>query len=268
MNQQNTPSNNTDTSQETVADDSQAVDAPARTSKRKLPEFSVASSVTEVISAWSLVHDAYTRIGLIDTNKFNLHTVSQAVCPSTAVIIGSMNDSPVSTLSIIHEGAQPIPLQNVYPQELDDLRKQGRKLLEVGLLADRREHISRAMVAIFEMMRFVFWRSYLTHTDIVIGVHPHHAGFYINSFGFEPIGQQSTHPTVKDHPVLPMRLDLHTALKADSVPKRLTQYLNNPLPEDAFEHRCRFDPLEVENSPLGMYLAEKARIIAQIRNAC
>lgn len=268
MNKKNSPPNTNDTSQDALASDSQEIGAAVKTTKRTLPEFAVASSVSDVICAWSLVHDAYTRIGLIDTNKFSLHTVSQAVSPATSVIIGSMNDAPVSTLSIIHEGAQQIPLQNVYPRELDSLRKQGRKLLEVGLLADRREHISRAMVAIFEMMRFVFWRSYLTHTDIVIGVHPHHAGFYINSFGFEPIGQQSTHPTVKDHPVLPMRLDIHTVLKSDAVPKRLTQYLNNPLPDDAFDHRCRFDPLEVENSPLGMYLAEKARVAAQIRNAC
>lgn len=254
------------TSSVTAQKQSDAADS-SPVSKREAPHFAVASNISDVTSAWSLVYDAYTRIGLIDSNRFNLHAVSQAVSPETAVIIGYMNDAPVSTLSIIHEGAQPIPLQKVYPQELDSLRSQGRKLLEVGLLADRREHISRAMVAIFEMMRYVFWRSYITHTDIVIGVHPHHAGFYINSFGFEPIGIESTHPTVKDHPVLPLRLDLHTALNADVVPKRLTQYLNNPLPDDAFDHRCRFDPLELENSPLGMYMTEKARIAAQIRNA-
>lgn len=266
MNQKNSPSNPTNTANSHV-DSANQGESTANTGKRQLPGFEVASSLEQVLSAWSLVHDAYTRIGLIDTNKFGLHTVSQAVNPETAVIIGYLNDAPVSTLSIIHEDTRPIPLQHVYPKELDQLRSQGRKLLEVGLLADRREHISRAMVSIFEMMRFVFWRSYLSHTDIVIGVHPHHAGFYINSFGFEPIGQESTHPTVKDHPVLPMRLDLHTALTADIVPKRLTQYLNNPLPDDVFDHRYAFDPREIANTPLGMYLQAKARLAAKIRNA-
>lgn len=266
MNQKHSGQNTSD--QQTKASVQTTDAGNAEVGKKQLPCFAVASTLNEVISAWSLVHDAYSRIGLIDVNKYNLHTITQAVSPETSVIMGYMNGSPVSTLSIIHDGAQQIPLQHIYPHELDALRNDGRKLLEVGLLADRREHISRAMVAIFEMMRFVFWRSYLTHTDIIIGVHPHHAGFYINSFGFEPIGLESTHPTVKNHPVLPMRLDIHTALAGEVVPKRLTQYLNNPLPDDVFDHRCRFDPLELECSPLGMYLANKARLAAQIRNAC
>jgi len=245
-----------------------ATPSPGAERSRSLPEFSVASSLAEVQEAWSLVHDAYCRIGLIDRNRHGLHTVPNAVSPATSVIVGKVDQKVVSTLSIIPEAQQPIPLQKIYPDELDALRASGHKLLEVGLLADRREHISRAMVSIFEMMRYVFWRSYLTHTDIIIGVHPHHSGFYINSFGFTQIGQESTHPLVKDHPVVLLRLDLHTTLKIEPVPKRLIHYVNNPLTDEDFANRYNFDPQEVEASVIGSYLKEKTAQAQPLRHAC
>lgn len=243
------------------------VDQPTSSEgSRNLPVFRVAQTLADVQGAWSLVHDAYCRIGLIDRNQFGVHCVLQAINPQTAVIVGKIDGQAVSTLSIIPESSQRIPLQSVYPQELETLRNDGRKLLEVGLLADRREHLSRAMVSIFEMMRYVFWYAYRSKTDIIIGVHPHHAGFYINSFGFEYIGSESTHPAVKDHPVVPMRLDLQTVLARDVVPKRLTAYLNNPLPEDTFDARFDFNHEAMENSPLGMYSQAKIAKLAAMKN--
>src|SRR5699024_10577737 len=135
-----------------------------------------------------------------------------------------------STLTLIGDNPAGLPLDSVYREQLDGLRRRGRRPVEVGLLADRRRRASRSAAALFSMMR---WAAYFTlhvqYTDIVIGVHPHHARFYMHCFGFEKLAAPTRYPLVRDNPVIPLRLPLQEAL-ANQKSRGADYVRDNPLP--------------------------------------
>jgi len=224
---------------------------PPSTRKGSVDAF-VTSRFDDVTEAWKLVYRSYVRTGLIDPNPFQIHTTAQAVSSNNSVVIGKLADDIVSTLTVVHDHARGFPLETVYPGQFGMLRDEGRRMVEVGLLADRREDLGRSLSALFEIMRYAFYDAmYAGCHDIICGVHPHHAGFYAKFLAFEPVGAISTHPTVKDHPVVMLRLRIHERLSMSKLPRGLRFFKANPLHPSDFSDKCKFLPTEVSSSLVG-----------------
>jgi len=232
---------------------------PAHTGRdRSGLNFYVARTLEDVLEAWQLVYVAYRRSELIDANPYELHTMRQAVGPQTVVVTGCLGPLSVSTISGYTDGPAGLPLDSVYPDELKQLRASGRRLAEVGLFGDRRDHLNRSAEGLFELMRFAFF--YGIHNkvdDAVIGIHPDHAAFYERFFGFERIGEPRDYPTVKNNPVVPLRWDFRTKPKLDPIPKGLRYFAENQLPARVFEHRFQFEEAQVAASPIAQFLKYK-----------
>lgn len=193
------------------------------------------------MDAWRLVYRSYRQIDIIDENPFALHTTPLALSPATAVVTGHTQTELVSTLTILHDSGK-LPLDCVYKSELDKIRNQGRHMVEVGLLADRRTSLTRSLNAMVGMMRYVYFQAFHWQSIVLCGVHPHHAGFYKKMLGFSAIGRETTYPTVKDHAVVLLAVDLMDWLKQPTMPKRFVEYANNPLPKTMFDDRVRLTP--------------------------
>jgi hypothetical protein len=228
-------------------------------------EFYVAQKLEEVEEAWELVYDAYRRDDLIDVNPHRVHTTTQAVGPNTAVILGCLGPLAVGTISAYTDGPDGLPLDSVYLTEISALRKSGRRLMEVGLFADRREHINRAADGLFALMRFAYFFGFpMECDDVVIGVHPRHAPFYMRLLGFERIGPVRSYPTVKDHAVVLLRLRLKESLQAVPLPKGLAYFSEMSVSGKAFEQRFRFDKAQLADSRIGRFLAERKSVPASV----
>lgn len=220
-------------------------------------QFSVAQSLEEVVEAWGLVYYSYLRSHLIKPNPSRIHTVPQAVLADQSVVIcGKIEGLTVSTMSAYHDGEHRLPLDSVYAEELDELRASGRRLVEIGLFADRREKLHRSLEALLELMR---WATYFgVHggaTDAIIGVHPHHAAFYTRLLGFEAIGPTRSYSTVNGAPVTLLRLDWYERIALPCPPRGLAHVLAAPLTADDFTHRYIPHMDELETSPVADYLA-------------
>lgn len=222
----------------TPTSDAKPADPPVNKRFQSGLEFDVARSLHDVLYAWQLVYNAYVNVGLIDPNAHGIHLVPQAVHPGTAVIVGKNSGAIASTMSVYADRPTGLPLDHVYRRELDGLRHQGRRLVEVGLFADRREKIERTFAALIELMRHVFYFSiHSGATDIVIGVHPDHASFYQRFLAFETFAEPSVCPAVKDHPMVPLRMKLHECLQRVPLEKGLVFFKTKPLGPEAFENR-------------------------------
>lgn len=204
----------------------------------------------QVAAAWKLVYSMYREAELIDDNPYEIHTVSHALRPGTAVIVSYDGEDMVSTLTIMHDTGQGIPLDRVYKPRLDELRAQGRRLMEVGLFADRYQPALRSLAAIMEMMRYVFYSSCYALADIIVGCHPHHEPFYRRSFGFERIGPVSEHPLVRNRPVVLLRGDTQKNLHGDRVPPSLLEYASRPLSKRVFDERAQLHPRAIAGTPI------------------
>ena len=190
----------------------------------------IAQTRDQIAAAWSLVYQAYRSAAIIDSNSMGIHTIPHALSPATTVIVGTnAQNQVVSTLTIMHDCSQGLSLDSIYGNQLDKLRQQNRHLMEVGLFAESKPKVDQAnntttkpgahtvtkpsvnstvlSNTIYNMMRYVFYNSCYSLADIIIGVHPHHAGFYKRAFGFEVAGPIKQHPCVKHRPVILLRGD-------------------------------------------------------------
>jgi hypothetical protein len=221
-------------------------------------QFGVATQFEQVMNAWHLVYVAYRRLGLVDANEFEIHTSRQAASPQAAVITGDIRGTTAATLTAVRDGELGLPLDGVYAEEIGDLRARGRGLTEVGLFADRREDMGRSLSALLGLMRFSFHYAALDPMPtVVIGVHPHHAGFYERLIGFETIGETRTYASVNDRLVTLLKLDIEERSNAPPVPRGLAFFLRNPVAPREFDNRLPFSAEILHSPPLSEYLAYK-----------
>jgi hypothetical protein len=217
--------------------------------RRSEPPCLCATSLEHVQSAWRLVYDRYTEMGLIDPNPFRIHAVPTAVGEHACVIWGPEGLEVGYTMTLFRDNPMGLALDSVYASHLDKLRRNGRRLLEVGMLADRRRSAARGVGALFSMMRWaVHFGLHTDVTDIVIGVHPRHAQFYERCYGFEQFASSASYPLVRNNPVVPLRLRLLEQLARDVLPRGLTDARDNPIPGSAFSQRFAFGPEQLRGS--------------------
>ena len=219
--------------------------------------FDVATTVSEVMEGWGVVYKAYAETGLIDPNPYRLHTALSAVGPDTAVIVGRAGGKAVSTASSIADGPHGLPLDCVYREELDEIRAPGRRIVEIGLLADhhREEDGGDSASCVFESMRLAFhFVRYLGATDFVCGMHPRRARLYSRIFGFTPLGTPRTYSSVKNHAVILMHGTVEHAEQCHARYRATDYFMKNPVAAEVFDRRYRFDAASLQASALGRYL--------------
>ena len=217
-----------------------------------------ATSLEQVESAWQLVYQRYSQMGLIDENTFGIHAGPVAVGQHACVIWGPEGPGVGYTMTLFHDNPLGVALDSVYGRELDELRGSGRRLAEVGMLADRRQSAARGVGALFSMMRWaIHYGLHTDLTDIVIGVHPRHAQFYVRCYGFEEFAAPTSYPMVRNNPVIGLRLRLREGLANDLLPRGLADARDNPIPASAFSHRFMFEPEQLHGSLIAGFLKDR-----------
>lgn len=222
------------------------------------PRCLCATNLKHVESAWQLVYDRYSQMGLINENQFGIHAVPGAVGEHACVIWGPDGTHVGYTMTLFRDNPMGLSLDSVYARELDAMRKTGRRLLEVGMLADRRESPARGIGALFSMMRWaIYYGLHSDLTDIVIGVHPRHAQFYMRCYGFEEFAEPTSYPLVRNNPVVPLRLRLIERLAKEALPRGLANARDNPIPGHAFSDRFAFRPEQLRDSLIASFLKDR-----------
>ena len=226
--------------------------------RRSEPPCLCATSLEQVESAWQLVYDRYSKMGLIDENRFAVHTSPTAVGQHACVIWGPDGAEVGYTMTLFRDNPMGLALDSVYAGYLDELRRKGRRLIEVGMLADRRESASRGIGALFSMMRWaVYYALHSDLTDIVIGVHPRHAQFYQRCYGFEEFAPPTSYPMVRNNPVVALRLRLLEGMAQEILPRGLTDARDNPISASAFANRFEFQPKQLRDSRIAGFLQDR-----------
>lgn len=217
--------------------------------------YQAARTLDDVIAAWTGVYDAYMRAGLIRPNSHLLHTVPHAIHPDTAVVIGFQGDRPVATVSAYSDGSAGVPLADVYVDEVEEMRREGRRVVEVGLLARDSSVVVPSFRTTLDLMKHAFFYGrYRGATDLLIGVHPHHVRFYERMFGFHPFAGESTCPFVNYAPVVGLRLEYERSVRRSPLPPGLGQFLRSPAPRTAYAGRLQLTLQTVEGSRIEWFL--------------
>lgn len=132
-------------------------------------------------------------------------------------LVASYRERVIGTLTIGFDSPAGLLADQMYKEEVDRLRAQGRRLGEfIKLAADRDMHSMRVLAALFHLA-YIYGRRIHGCTDAVIEVNPRHVGFYHKILGFEQIGPERICPRARAPAVL-------LSVSADYVAEKIRQF--------------------------------------------
>ncbi|MEX0775772.1 MAG: hypothetical protein WD042_08685 [Phycisphaeraceae bacterium] len=203
--------------------------------------FGVARTLEEVIEAWSMVYRVYVHNRFIFPHAFGYHTSPHAIGSHAVVIAHHIGQRLISTLTAMRDTVLGLPLDSLYPEELDSLRRDGRVLTEAGLLADCGDERATSIEALFALMNHSIAYAFVGDgTDLICGVHPRHARFYQKAYGFELIGDTRAYPAVNNRPCVLIRLAREVLTQSHRLPRGLVSLVAQKLDESDFLPRFPF----------------------------
>ena len=192
----------------------------------------LARSQDDLRQAFSLTYQSYFRAGLTGNNPSGLRLTPYHLLNTSEVVVAKLRDTVVSTVSFFGDGNLGLPMQNMYPREIEMLRGRGLRLAEIGSLADRRTDPGRFISTFAQMGRLVAQIAIKRSVDtLVIVAHPKHARLYKRVLGFKQVGDHKDCPYANGNPAeaLYLRFD-------DLLGTRLhRQYFGEPYPASSLE---------------------------------
>ncbi len=110
--------------------------------------------------------------------------------PGQITIAASRGENVFGTLTIGMDSDGGLLADSLYGEEIDALRKQGRRLCEVTRLA-LGSHLSclEPMATLFNVA-FLLASNVHARTDLLAEVHPRHVGFYRRTMGYRVVGPE------------------------------------------------------------------------------
>lgn len=167
-----------------------------------------AETQEELEAAYRLVHHSYVEAGYINPHPSGLRVRIFEVLPQTATFIAIEKGEVVGTISLIVDSPLGLPMEESYREEVNALRRQGRKIAEVSGLAVTKG--SRNLGVFVRLCKYAtLFAISVGVEDLCIGISPEHAPFFKEVYLFETMGEVRSYSSAKEDPVVALRLDLN-----------------------------------------------------------
>jgi UDP:flavonoid glycosyltransferase YjiC (YdhE family) len=174
--------------------------------------FKLASGRDERDQAFRVLHDAYVKRGLCDPSPSGRRTSVYSFLPTTAIAVAMRDRLVLSTMSLIEDSKFGLPLEELYPAEVDDLRARGRRVSEIGALAVRSGERGHGLTLWMNSLLLRWGLFYRRLDDLLIAVHPRSAPQYQRLYLFEPLGEERPYGKLRNAPAVLLRLDLRSLI--------------------------------------------------------
>ncbi len=191
-------------------------------------DLSIRPSVSrdELEQAYRLVYLSFRQRDYIEESASRLRLSVFNALPETVTFVADLRDAIIATVTLVPDTSIGLPMDEIYHDEVQALRDQGRRLAEVTMLADRRHEIRRALPVVMQLMKRVFDYAtlVLNANDLCITINPRHETYYRRFLLFQALGDLKTYPSVRNNPALARRLDLDTVREACEGNERLLDH--------------------------------------------
>jgi hypothetical protein len=169
----------------------------------------IASSREQREAAFHLVYNSYLQASLGEMNEYEMRVTPYHLTDCSELFIATREGKVIFTMTLIMDGEElGIPMDSVYNEEVNRLRRRGLKLGEVSCLADCQRHVKEFFPIFLNTSRFmVQYARYRGLDALVAAVHPKHARFYRRFMDFRLFGLEKTYPTVRNHPAVALWLE-------------------------------------------------------------
>ena len=164
----------------------------------------------DLIGAFQLVYANYLRCGYGCENETGMRVSPFNLLEDAVTFVSRRESHVVATVSIFPDGPFGLPADDVFADETNELREAGRRIAEVGMLADRRTSQLGRLGDLFGLFKLVhdYARLVLRATDLCITVNPHHVIFHERYLLFSQVGAVRPYHAVNGHPAAFLRVNL------------------------------------------------------------
>ncbi len=178
-------------------------------------EVKLATTQSELESAYRLLHDTYVGQGLMDSVPSGLRINIYSALPYTSVVVAKIAGQVVGTVSLIKDSPIGLPSDKDYQTENNLYRQKNQRLVEVSALAVHnsfRKNKRGGLVSLL-LMRYLFEYTdkYMGADMLAAVVHPRAQDFYRALFNFKQNGEIIKYKFVKEA----LAMHLTTRLKED-----------------------------------------------------
>jgi hypothetical protein len=223
-------------------------------------EVKLARTVPEWEAAFRLVRENYLDSGYESPSPKLFRFTPYHALPDTTVFVAKCGEKVVATFTLVPD-ARPLglPLESLYEEEVEALRREGRRLGEVTSLAATDLTQAEFVQVFTTMIRLMLQYHDRQGGDTwVIAVNPRHRAFYCKVMGGVSLGPRRAYKAVGGHPAEAYWVDprvmaervpkMHAHIFAEALPLEILTPARMPL--DLIRHLAaqssQFDALDVE----------------------
>ncbi len=202
----------------------------ARLCSEKRPlwlDLKIAETKNELEAAYKLLHDVYVEKGYMKPHPSEMRISIYNALPHAITFLARDSEVPfpdgkkaipskrikhktIGTITLVIDSALGLPMEDIYYEEIQSLRRKYLKLAEVSSLAISPEYRYEKMFMYLNQF-LVGFALFAGVTNLVIAVNPKHADFYKKVLFFEVIGPERSYSKVQGAPAVAMHLNLKTA---------------------------------------------------------
>jgi hypothetical protein len=203
--------------------------------------------------AYRLAQRAYHSAGYVSTSEGLCASVYDTDPQTFTILAEDRHGREAGTLSLAFDSVKRLPCDEIYGEELNCMRAEGRWLTEVTRLAIDKEyaHSKALLVRMFNCVS-VFARQVRRYTDMVIEVNPRHVDYYRRLLAFKTAGPERPCLRVNGAPAVLLRLNLS---EQESIIRRIAGQRADARERSLYAY---FLPLS-EEAPVADFLARQHR---------
>lgn len=192
----------------------------------------IASTRSEWEQAFRLVEENYEAHGYETPQAGAYRFTPYHALPDTFVVVAKEHDRVLATLSVILDNALlGLPAESIYAAEIENYRNQGRRLFELGNLADSGLSRREFLPVFLTLVQVAVQTALHQRADTaLIATTVRHGIFYRKVMGFVELGPSRPYPYVRDTLAQAYWLDAgHLRATLPAMHQRL---IGNALPSD------------------------------------
>ncbi|WP_145172767.1 N-acyl amino acid synthase FeeM domain-containing protein [Rubripirellula lacrimiformis] len=165
--------------------------------------YEVVHQIQDLEACFHLVYQAYRQAGLTAPHAHRLRLTPFHLLDTTEVFATRCGPQILSTVSLIGDGKLGLPVESMYPVEVEDFRQQGYRMAEIGCLADQRQSPRRFLTTFLEMMHLLTQVAKFRGYDTLVATcHPSHAKLYQRLLPFRQFGKLTSCSYANGNPAL------------------------------------------------------------------
>jgi len=176
-------------------------------------DFYLANSKEKMQKAFNLVFREYKKDGYVNADA-KPEIPGYNFLPTSATFIAKFSNEIIGTVTIIGDGERGLPMEMIYRQEAEKIRKNGKKIAEIGQLAIKRDlkdvpQKEIQLAVLLPLFKLVYFYAKIKGIEkLCVSINPKHESFY-DSIGFENIGGLKYYPFFNNNaPALAKILDI------------------------------------------------------------